>query len=206
MSEARGEPPLQGFFSQRRESANESPGVVLAERSFFGYVNLRGDQTDVSFVGAVSRVLGVALPTIPNTLIENDHLTVCWLGPDEWMVIVRPEGETELATALRVALGGLHAAVSDTTGGYTTVNLAGSRARDLLAKGCTLDLHPRVLSPGQCAQTNLAKTSVLLLPRVNHPGAQSFDVVVRRSFADYLAHWFEHSAREYGLELRSEPT
>ena len=90
------------------------------------------------------------------------------------------------------------------------LNLSGSRVRDLLAKGCTLDLHPRAFAPGQCAQTNLAKTSVLsarVLPRTNNSDLQSFDVVVRRSFADYLARWLVDSAREYGLLIgaRSEP-
>ncbi len=206
MSEVRRQSPLLGFFATPRESVAGSAGVTAAERPFLGYVNLRGEVNDASFVDAARNVLGVDLPSSANTSVETEGLIVCWLGPDEWMVILRPDDETEIIAALREALGGLHAAVTDTTGGYTMLNLSGSRVRDLLAKGCTLDLHPRAFAPGQCAQTNLAKTSVLLLPRTNNSDLQSFDVVVRRSFADYLARWLVDSAREYGFVIgaRSE--
>ncbi|MCY3775713.1 MAG: sarcosine oxidase subunit gamma, partial [Candidatus Aminicenantes bacterium] len=102
---------------------------------------------------------------------------------------------------LSQAIGEHHASAVDTTGGYTLVNVAGARRRELLAKGCTLDLHPRSFSPGQCAQTNLGKAGVLLIPRGDASDAQSFDVIVRRSFADYLGIWLEHSGREYGLRI-----
>ena len=203
MSEISQESPLLGFFSRERESGGGSPaGVTVIECPFLGYVNLRGDVKDALFVDAVHRVLGVALPSSPNSPVETDDRTVCWMGPDEWLAIVRPGAEAEITTAFRESVAGFHASVTDVTGGYTMLNLAGRHARDLLSKGCTLDLHPRAFAPGQCAQTNLAKTAVLLIPRSNDPDLQSFDVVVRRSFADYLAHWIEHSAREYGLAMR----
>ncbi len=201
MSEISQESPLLGSFSRGQKTGNGSPGVTIIERPFLGYVNLRGDVNDASFVDAVDRVLGVALPSSPNSLVETDDRTVCWMGPDEWLAIVRPGAEAEITTALRESVAGFHASVTDITGGYTMLNLAGRHARDLLAKGCTLDLHPRAFAPGQCVQTNLAKTAILLVSRNNDPDLQSFDVVVRRSFADYLAHWIEHSAREYGLAI-----
>ncbi len=201
MSEIRQESPLVGFFSTGRESGASSPGVTVIERPFFGYVNLRGDVNDASFMDAINRVLGVALPSSPGSLVETDDLTVCWMGPDEWIAIVRPHSEAEIIAALRESVAGLHASVTDATGGYTMVNLAGRHARDLLNKGCPLDLHPRAFAPGQCAQTNLAKTAILLIPRNNNSDLQSFDVVVRRSFADYLALWLEDSGREYGFAI-----
>ena len=200
MSELRRQSPLEGFFSRGEESGTGTRGVTVTEHPFLGYVNLRGDVADVSFVDGARRVLGVELPSSANTVIETKGLIACWLGPDEWMAIVRPDGETEIIAALREAMDSLRTAVTDTTGGYTMLNLSGDHARDLLAKGCTLDLHPRVFAPGQCAQTNLARTPVLLIPRTNDPDLQSFNVVVRRSFADHLAHWIEHSAREYRFD------
>ena len=204
MFEIRRESPLEGFFFQERESATENPGVIVTECPFLGYTNLRGDVTDSSFVDAARRVLGVDLPSSANTITETEGLVACWLGPDEWMMIVRSGGQTEIIKALWEAMGPFHTAVTDATGGYTMINLSGDHARDLLAKGCTLDLHPRAFAPGQCAQTNLARTAVLLIPRTNDPDLQSFDVVVRRSFANYLAHWIEHSAHEYGFEISGD--
>ena len=73
-------------------------------------------------------------------------------------------------------------------------------AAALLAKGCTLDFHPRVFSAGQCAQSGLAKTSVLIAMVDDRP---TFDVIVRRSFAEYLALWLQHSGAEFGIQFTS---
>jgi len=201
MSDLRQESPLAGFLSRQTGSGAGTPGVVLTERPFLGYVNLRGDAGDATFLAAVEGVLGVALPLDPNTVAEGVDSTVCWMGPDEWLIVLRPGAQTRCATGMRRALGELHASAVDTTGGYTLVNVAGARGRELLAKGCTLDLHPGSFSPGQCAQTNLGKAGVLLIPREGSSGARSFDVFVRRSFADYLGLWLEHSGREYNVRI-----
>ena len=203
MSDTVPDSPLTDFLSRQPGSSPSDPGVRMSERPLLGYVNLRGDAGAGLFTEAVSRVLGVTLPTRPNTTSQDRQLTLCWLGPDEWMAIVAPGDEMATVRALQDAMGALHASVVDVTGGYTTVNLTGSRVRELLSKGCTLDLDPSLFAPGQCAQTNLAKAAVLLLPRDNQASFQSFDIVVRRSFADYLARWLEHSGGELGLEIVS---
>lgn len=204
MSDLRQESPLVGVLWNTAAGDTGSPGVTLTERPFLGYVNLRGDTGDTGdapFLAAVEGVLGVALPQDPNTIAEGEDFTACWMGPDEWILILPPGAQTQCVTDLRDVLGEHHAAAVDTTGGYTLVNVAGDRRREFLAKGCTLDLHPRSFSPGQCAQTNLGKTGILLIPRGNPADAESFDVIVRRSFADYLGIWLQHSAHEYGLQI-----
>lgn len=201
MCDLRQESPLAGVLSNTVAGDTGSPGVILAERPFLGYVNLRGDAGDATFPAAVEGVLGVSLPVVPNTIAEGEDITVCWMGPDEWLLVLPPGEQTRCVAGLSQVLGQLHASAVDTTGGYTLVNVAGARRRELLAKGCTLDLHPASLSPGQCAQTNLGKAGVLLIPRGESSDAQSFDVILRRSFADYLGIWLEHSGREYGLRI-----
>ena len=79
------------------------------------------------------------------------------------------------------------------SGGQAVVNITGAHSRDLLAKGCGLDLHPRAFGPGRCAKTILAKAGVIIRQVDDSP---SFDVIVRRSVADYLARWLEDAAQE----------
>ena len=201
MSEIRQESPLAGCLSNTAAGGTGSPGVILTERRFLGYVNLRGDVGDATFLAAVKGVLGVSIPVAPNTIADGDDITVSWMGPDEWLAILRPGEQTGCVADLSQALGEHHASAVDTTGGYTLVNVSGARRWELLSKGCTLDLHPRSFSPGQCAQTNLGKAGVLLIPRGDASDARSFDVIVRRSFADYLGIWLQHSAHEYGLQI-----
>ena len=54
---------------------------------------------------------------------------------------------------------------------------------------------------GACAQTRLAKAPVLVR-RLDDGGA--YEIVVRRSFADYLWLWLEDAAAEYGLRIGPE--
>ncbi|MCH8178112.1 MAG: sarcosine oxidase subunit gamma, partial [Proteobacteria bacterium] len=71
------------------------------------------------------------------------------------------------------------------------VEVRGENAGALLATDCPLDLHPRVFKPGQCAQTRLAKAGMTIAPLRNGEG---FEVIMRRSFADYLLLWMQDAA------------
>ena len=197
MSEAiRQESPLvERITPQRKSAAPANAGVTLRERPFLGCVNLRGNPEDAKFTDAAKDVLGVALPTQPNTVVENGDTTVFWLAPTEWFVRTAADGQLDLIARLEEALAGQHIATNDVTGNFTTVELSGPHARDVLEKGCTLDLHPRAFAPGQCAQTLLSHAGILIRPTAD---AQAFEIVVRRSFADYTFLWLDDAAAEYG--------
>lgn len=197
MSEIVMESPL--VLAKRLEQSNALPedaGIRLGERPFSGLINLRA-RADAVGLAKVGKVLGARLPTDPNTAVESDHDTACWLGPDEWLVLTSAGGQAERSEQLREALDGQFAAVTDVSGGYVLITVAGTRCRELLAKGCTLDLHPRAFQAGRCAQTLLAKAGVLLIARAD----DHIDLLVRRSFADYLWRWLVDAAEEYGLAV-----
>jgi sarcosine oxidase subunit gamma len=78
------------------------------------------------------------------------------------------------------------------------LTLAGPRARELLAKGVSLDLHSRLFGPGQCAQTGLAGASIILRQTDERP---SFEILVLNSFAEHLWQWLEGAAREYKVAV-----
>ena len=177
--------------------AGEEFSVTVEVNSKLDYINLRGDPADKKFVRAANKVLRHDLPLEPNTT-STGLSTVYWLGPDEWL-IVSPAGERPtLPTLLDDALDGTHASLNVVTGGQVAMRISGDNAAALLAKGCTLDLHPKVFLAGQCAQTGLAKAGILLSKADNTP---AFDVIVRRSFAEYLALWLQNSGAEYGIQF-----
>ena len=172
-------------------------GVVLCERRFVAKVNLRGKPIK-KFIDAARKALGLTLPKKPNTTAAGKGLTALMLGPDEWLLIGAPGREGEIAQALGHALAGQHAAITDVTEGRTVIGLEGRNARDLLMKGCPLDVHRREFKPGDCAQSVLAKAIVILHQTSDEP---SYDIYVERSFADYLWTWLEDAAQEYGLAV-----
>ena len=145
------------------------------------------DTGDAALAAALEGVLGCALPRLPNTCTAAPGpLKVLWLGPDEYLVITPDGREAPVAQALRKAAGGAWAAVVELGCGQTVIELEGPRAREILAKGCPLDLHPRVFGPGRCAQSRLARSLVTI---VQVEAGPRFELIVRRSFADYLWQW-----------------
>lgn len=188
------ESPLARFDLAAR-AAEEPPGarVELGERALLGHFNLRGVAADARFAAAVREVVGIAPPDVPNTVAEALGNVVYWLGPDEWLIVTPADRRADMELALRSALGDVRSAVTDVSGGQTMIVLRGAAAPEVLAKGCPLDLHPRVFDVGQCAQTHLAKAPILLRLVNTTP---TFEIVVRRSFADYLWLWLQDAARE----------
>jgi sarcosine oxidase subunit gamma len=194
------ESPLVRFNLTERAKKSQpgKAGVKVAERPFLGHINLRGNPNDQAFVKAVEGALGFGLPLEPNTIAEGNGLVAYWLCPDEWLVVAPGEREADLAKGLRSALSDVFSAVTETSGAQTVIVLSGPHAWDLLAKGCTLDLHPRAFGPGRCAQSLLAKAGIIIRQLDESP---SYEIIVRRSFADYLWQWMELETKEYGLSV-----
>jgi sarcosine oxidase subunit gamma len=163
-----------------------------------GHINLRGNPGADGFVTAAESAIGQALPVAANTISDDEH-RIFWLGPDEWLVKTAKDNTMTLLQRLQDSLADQHAAVNDLSGGNVALGLSGPGVRSLLAKGCTLDFHPDVFTAGSCAQSGLAKATVLI-GYVGEP--DSFDVVVRRSFSDYLSRWLQRAGSEYGIEFQ----
>ena len=194
----RGSPLVEFLAEHPPVEADESRGVEMGERAFWGHVNLRGDGTDEAFQAGVESVVGARAPIEPNTVSRVGEAAIAWLGPDEWLVISPPDIKDGLSAKLEEALAGRHVSVNDISGGQTIIRLRGARARDVLSKGCPLDLHPRVFGAGQCAQSHIAKSNALIIQVDDTP---TYDVIVRRSFADYLARWLNHAGMEYDIAV-----
>jgi sarcosine oxidase subunit gamma len=173
-------------------AATRGTGAELAELAFSTQLNLRLDPKSPA-AARVALALSAPLPAEPNTCSRTGTLTICWLGPDEWLLAGEPDQAGQLAARVSNALGGEPGSVADVSAHRTTIRLSGPHARDVLAHGCGLDLHPRVFGPGQCAQTLLARAGVLLV--ADDDGA--WRILVRSSFARYLAGWLLDAAAEY---------
>lgn len=170
----------------------------LTELPFVELVNVRGNPDDAAFVCVIRNAMNIALPTCPNTTVESGTHCALWLGPDEWMLRAKQHTSDDLATRLEHALGGIVAAVTDQSSAYCVLQLRGPQTRELLAKGCPLDLHPRVFGRDQCAQSHYFKTSFLLRCLDSAEGG-TWEFIVRRSFADYAVRMLVDGMQEYAL-------
>ena len=128
-------------------------------------------------------LLGVPVPG-PNRVTTVGERAILWLGPDEYLVVA-PDGD-----AVPDVTG---ESVVDVSANRTTIELSGPHARDVLEKGMSIDLHPRSFGPGQCAQTLLARAQVIVRQVDDAP---TYHVLVRGSFAPYLADWLADASPE----------
>jgi sarcosine oxidase subunit gamma len=166
--------------------------VQCIEVPFLTKLNLRLHAGGAA-AAAVGEVLSAPLPVEPNTVASGGACRVLWLGPDEWLVVAPPADRRRLEEELRAALGAESGAVVDVSGERTILDLSGPRSREVLMKGCSIDLHPTAFAVGRCAQTGLARAQVVLVPTRE----DAFWIFVRSSFSDYLSAWLGDAMAEY---------
>jgi sarcosine oxidase subunit gamma len=150
------------------------PGIV--EIPFLTMVDVRVAPTSPA-ASALGDRLGGPLPVVPGAVVDAGARHILWLGPDEWLVVGPPDDHDLLSLAEPGA------SIVDVSANRTTVEVT---SRELLEHGCALDLHPRAFHAGHCAQTTVARTQVILWQTSDAP---TYRLLVRPSFAHYLADW-----------------
>jgi sarcosine oxidase, subunit gamma len=166
--------------------------VRLAEVAFSTQLDVRVEAGSPA-AQRIAQVIGGPLPIVASTAKRYDTRDVLWLGPDEWL-IVGPADDDELEPALRAAIGTEPGAVVDVSAQRTVLSLSGPAAAEVLARGCPIDLHPQVAPAGTCVQTLLARTGVIIV--VRDDSATRFVLLVRATFANYLARWLIDAGTE----------
>ncbi|MEU0494039.1 sarcosine oxidase subunit gamma family protein [Mycobacterium sp. NPDC006124] len=185
-----------GVFADRFARLPDS--VAVQEEPFVAMVDLWVDPSSPG-AAAAARVLGVdALPQTASTTVTAGDTTVIWFGPDEWLVTSTASVPEHLEARLREAVVEHGGAAVDVSAQRTTIRLRGARARDVLAKGCSIDLHPSAFPAGAAVQTMLGQAAVVLMASGDE--GTDYRVLVRSSFARYLAEWLLDAAEEFGVD------
>ncbi|HZW59524.1 MAG TPA: sarcosine oxidase subunit gamma family protein [Woeseiaceae bacterium] len=187
-SNARRQGPLAGVAEPGGDA------LTLAHCPPRALLNLRCDASDARTVEALGEALGAGLPRTANRSRSDAGVSVLWLGPDEWLVMAGDGAAGTIEARLRAAAGGdPWLAVVDLSHSYAGLRLHGAATRDVLAKGCPLDLHRSAFVAGDCAQTVLAGTRVLMCCRSD----DDIELWVRNSFARHAAAWLADAMAEF---------
>jgi sarcosine oxidase subunit gamma len=189
------------FIKEKHSKILESDeiGLTITEINHSCYLNLRGRSDDTALVEGVKRVLNIELPVRPGTFSSNDTASIFWLSPDEWLISSNLPADT-LKLELTEALQG-HIAVTDVSGGQAKIRLEGPSLLSVLQKASGYDFEAWLFEntyQNRCVQTNFAKATAL----VAHNTDGTFDLVIRRSFADYIAKWLLDAGRETGCLIQ----
>jgi sarcosine oxidase subunit gamma len=136
--------------------------------------------------------LGAALPTTCGAVAAGEGVSVLGVSPDEFRV-VSDHQRGDLTTALAGALDGEPGSATDLSANRTTFELSGPVAREVLEKGCPLDLHPRAFEIGSAYVTVIASIPVVLWKTAD----EVFRILPRSSFADFLGRWLIDAMAEF---------
>ena len=196
----RGRPPGRTALAGKAPRTTDAPdgarpGLLISELAHLGKLNLRGGD---GIVPAVRKHTGCdRLPENNRTVTVGDR-TLVWLAPDEYLLLCETGREGHLHSQLMLDLGKVHAAVTNVTDALCAITLRGPAVRQVLAKGCAIDLHPSVFTAGMCAQTMLSHAAVTLIAGES----DRFTLICRTSFAAYVHDWLMDAGLEYGASFR----
>lgn len=140
-------------------------------------------------------VLGGALPDSPvRTAVAGNHL-VFRIAPDQYWVL--GGGAPALEARLRAAIPADAGCVTSLDGARTHLFVEGPRARELLGRLVSIDLHPTVFPVGGFAQTGIHHVAGLLL-RANE---DRYEFFAQRTFAAFTWEVLVDAARPFGCEI-----
>lgn len=181
----------------RSMSETIANGVQLSEIDT-GIVTLRASADAPALSKALDKTLGLKLPERLAMAAGEGH-TIYWMSPDEWLLTCPYDVIDQLLAYLKSATANHHVAVVNVSSAYCQLNLSGDHAIDVLRKSTAYDVHERNFPKGKVVNTTFAKAQATLAVI----DQDSYQLFVRRSFADYLWLWLQRSAREFGLDVKT---
>jgi sarcosine oxidase subunit gamma len=183
------------FLKSAFETGSVPGTVELREVPFLTMAGLRVDPA-----GDTGERLGTltgGLPSASGEVRGSDRTAVLWLGPSEFLLVAAAESHEslggDLPGALSEALGDGAGQVVDLSANRTTFELSGPRARAVLEKGCSLDLHPRVFKAGTALSTEIGGIPAILWKTAD----ETYRIFPRASFAEFLGRWLLDAMREF---------
>ena len=177
----------------RHGRADVSPAVTITPLEHADIVTLISVEGGrARFDMAVKDLWGLEVPAAGRMSL-NEVCTLVWSGPNQWLAIPNPYDFASLAVSFDGA-----AAASEQGDGRALVEISGPAARDALAKGLAIDLHPAAFSSGCVAVTALSHLSVQIWQTDDAP---TYVLSVPRTVAGHVWEWLLESTAEFGCDV-----
>jgi len=181
-----------------------SSTVVMSAQPVTGLLMLRASSNMPELSDALRQRCNLPLSS---RLRSETHEAYCvrWMAPDNWLLSCPLNEAFDIEQSLRADTAG-HIAIVNLSGGYSVMELSGSDSRSVLMKSTGYDVHPDHFGAGKVVNTTFAKAQVTL--RVIELGESDarYELIVRRSFSEYLWAWLQRAGAEYGMISSRSPT
>jgi len=192
--------PLDGHMVAARHGAvGDVPGVFVEQVRPGAMAQISGAR-EGTVLAAVLGSLGIEGEASALRCSDGDRIQALWNGPGRYLVASWRHAGAALSHELNVVFAGTGAVAVDVSHARAVVRLRGSACRDVLAKGCPLDVDR--MRPGDCAATVVSHFDML----VHCATSDGFELYVARSFSQAFFEWLLHAGMEYGVEVQAATT
>lgn len=184
--------PLDAFVADR-PAAPKAPGVTVEIRRGHAMGNAFAISGEVTAVEKALKIKGT-----PGAATSSKDYSALPLSPGQWLLVSSAPADHGFGEKLTKRLKG-SGYYSEQSDSRVIFRISGRNARELMIKGCRLDLHPSVAKAGFCAQTQMAQIGVLIHQVEDAP---VYDLFVYSGFAQEFAEWLDHSSAQYGIRFK----
>ena len=176
----------------------DADGVTLADCAA-DIVELAAFRGRASELVSGARELGIALPPPGRVTAISGGLALA-VRPERWLLLLAPAHAGASALRGREICGAAGAAV-ELSSGLAALHLAGPAAREVMKRGCRLDLAPAAFPAGAAAASAMAQVAVILaaLPA-------GLLLLTPATTARHLREWLAATARPFGFHRGADVT
>ena len=168
-----------------------APGeVTIREAGLRGMIILRGDLADKKLRKVCTQLTGAKFPNQGQANSDGDK-GLCWMSPDELLVLVPYTDAADAVTQIESALAGSHFLAENVSDARAVLFVEGTFCREVIAKLAPVDLHPDTFKPGDFRRTHLGQVAAAFWMR----DEDTFEVICFRSVAEYTFSLLAASAK-----------
>ncbi len=189
--------PVGGEAPMVHESADNAP-VAIAEAPLRGMISLKTDLAHPDVHTAMMNAVGLKAPSQRKALFDGER-SVLWMAPDE-LLIMTPLAEVASRIALiDQTLAANPRLIVDVSDARAIFRLTGAGAREVLAKGAPIDLHPESFRIGDLRRTRFSTVAAAIYQVAAAP--ETFEMICFRSYAPAMWRWLAASSAPESLPM-----
>ena len=176
--------------SESDAMTDQSSGIGIA-RCRTDIVEICAQRGRVRDLDRMASDYGWWLPPFGGVTMTPDRIALC-VRPERWLLLSAPAVAGATTAVFRSACTGLGVAI-DLSSALMGFHLSGAGARDLLARGCRLDLGAHALPLGHAAASIMAQVSVVFVPLPS-----GFLLLTPSTTSRHFCEWLESTALPLG--------
>ncbi|WP_299729292.1 sarcosine oxidase subunit gamma family protein [uncultured Tateyamaria sp.] len=155
--------------------------ATVHEAPLQGMITVRGDLTSKGVIKAATGATGMQMPA-QGTANCNGTKGLCWMSPDELLVLCAYGDVAQVLDGMRAALGDQHGLAVDVSDARALFRVAGKGALEVMAKLAPVDFRPSAFGHGMFRRSRLAQVPAAFWMQED----DAFHVVCFRSQAQYV--------------------